>query len=90
VVVGADPRGAEAGAVAALAGLRASVVSGGVPCVAGTAALVLALPHFSAYDARSPADAVAPPAHGPGARAAVIRSAGPRATVFDESVTPKG
>jgi MFS family permease len=57
--------GAEAGAVAALAGVRASVVSGGVLCVAGTAALVLALPRFWAYDARSPADAVPPPAHGP-------------------------
>jgi sugar phosphate permease len=57
--------GAEAGAVAALAGVRASVVSGGVLCVAGTAALVLALPRFWAYDARSPADTVPPPAHGP-------------------------
>jgi MFS family permease len=57
--------GAEAGAVAALAGVRASVVSGGVLCVAGTAALVLALPRFWAYDARSTADAVPPPAHGP-------------------------
>jgi MFS family permease len=57
--------GAEAGAVAALAGVRASVISGGVLCVAGTALLALALPRFWAYDARSPADAVPPPAHGP-------------------------
>lgn len=57
--------GAEAGAVAALAGLRASVVTGGVLCIAGTAALVALLPRFWSYDARSPGDAVAPPAHGP-------------------------
>ena len=57
--------GAEAGAVASLAGLRASVISGGVLCVAGTALLVLLMPRFWAYDARSPADTVPPPAHGP-------------------------
>jgi len=68
--------GAEAGAVAALAGVRASVVSGGVLCMAGTAALVFALPRFWSYDARTAvpagddgADAGAgispPPAHGP-------------------------
>jgi MFS family permease len=57
--------GAEAGAVAALAGVRASVVSGSVLCVLGTAALALALPRFLAYDARTPADAVAAPARGP-------------------------
>ena len=43
---------AEAGAVAALAGVRASVVSGGLACVAGCAALALALPRFWAYDSR--------------------------------------
>jgi MFS family permease len=44
---------AEAGAAAALVGLRASVVSGGVLCVAGTVALVLILPRFWTYDARA-------------------------------------
>jgi hypothetical protein len=34
-------------------------------CVVGTALLVLALPRFIAYDARTPPDAVPPPAHGP-------------------------
>ncbi len=68
--------GAEAGAVASLAGVRASVVSGGVLCVAGTAALVFVLPRFWHYDARTAmaagdddggagADAILPPAHGP-------------------------
>jgi MFS family permease len=57
--------GTEAGAVAALAGVRASVVSGGLLCVAGTAVLALLLPRFLAYDARTPADALPPPAHGP-------------------------
>ncbi|MGD0944618.1 MAG: MFS transporter [Acidimicrobiales bacterium] len=41
----------EAGLVEALAGLRASIVSGGVLCVVGTAALVAALPRFWNYDA---------------------------------------
>jgi hypothetical protein len=45
--------GAEAGAVGSLAGVRASVVSGGVLCIAGTAALVLVLPRFWHYDART-------------------------------------
>ena len=40
----------EAGAVAALTSVRTAVVSGGVLCVAGTAALVLALPRFWRYD----------------------------------------
>src|SRR3954464_7277666 len=57
--------GAEAGAVAALAGVRASVVSGGVLCVAGSAALAIPLPRFWTYDARAPEDVVAPPARGP-------------------------
>jgi hypothetical protein len=43
---------AEAGAFAALAGVRASVVTGGVLCVAGTAALAVALPRFWRYDSR--------------------------------------
>jgi MFS family permease len=50
----------EAGAVAALAGVRASVVSGGAACVVGTLALALALPRFWRYDARRHAE-------GPGA-----------------------
>jgi len=41
----------EAGAVASLAGLRASIVSGGVLCVAGVAVAVVALPAFWRYEA---------------------------------------
>jgi len=52
-------------AVAAIDIVRASVVSGGVLCIAGTAALALLLPRFVAYDARTPATGVPPPAHGP-------------------------
>jgi MFS family permease len=44
----------EAGVVASLFGLRASVVSGGVLCVVGCAATALALPRFLRYDARRP------------------------------------
>ena len=49
----------EAGVVAALAGLRASIVSGGVLCVVGVAVAAVALPAFRRYDARvhAPADA---------------------------------
>ena len=42
----------EAGAVAAAFGLRTSVVSGGVLCVAGTVLLAFALPLFRRYDNR--------------------------------------
>ena len=42
----------ESGAVASLAGVRASIVSGGVLCVAGVAVAALALPAFWRYDAR--------------------------------------
>jgi len=42
----------EAGVVAAVAGVRASIVSGGVLCIAGVAAFALALPAFRRYDAR--------------------------------------
>lgn len=42
----------EAGAVAALFGLRISIVSGGVLCVAGTLLLAALLPAFRQYDAR--------------------------------------
>jgi MFS family permease len=44
---------AESGAVARLFGVRASVVSGGVLCVAGTALLSLLLPQLIRYDARA-------------------------------------
>ena len=43
----------EAGVVASLAGLRASIVSGGVLCVAGVAVAALLLPAFRRYDARA-------------------------------------
>lgn len=43
---------AEAGLVASLFGLRASVVSGGVMCVIGAVALALCLPGFVRYDGR--------------------------------------
>jgi MFS family permease len=42
----------EAGLVASLFGLRASVVSGGVMCVAGSGLLALLLPKFLRYDGR--------------------------------------
>jgi MFS family permease len=41
----------EAGIVGALAGVRASVVSGGVLCVAGTVGLIALLPRFRRYRA---------------------------------------
>jgi MFS family permease len=44
---------AEAGALAALTSVRASVVTGGVACIAGTVALVLVLPRFWGYDSRA-------------------------------------
>jgi MFS family permease len=43
---------AEAGLVASLFGLRASVVSGGVLCVVGAGVLALLLPAFISYDSR--------------------------------------
>jgi MFS family permease len=43
---------AEAGLVASLFGLRASVVSGGVMCVVGAGLLILFLPGFLRYDGR--------------------------------------
>jgi len=42
----------ESGVVASLASVRASVVSGGVLCIAGVAIAALALPAFWRYDAR--------------------------------------
>ena len=51
----------EAGALASVVGVRASVVSGGVMCVAGTVVIVAALPALWRYDARQGAeDASAP------------------------------
>jgi MFS family permease len=44
----------EAGIVASLAGVRASIVSGGVLTVIGTAVCVFALPALVRYDARNP------------------------------------
>jgi MFS family permease len=44
---------AEAGLLAALAGVRTSVVSGGIACVAGTVVLAFALPRFWGYDSRA-------------------------------------
>jgi hypothetical protein len=46
---------AEAGLAAALMGLRASVVTGGVLCVIGVAVTAAALPRFRNYDAASSA-----------------------------------
>lgn len=43
----------EAGVVGSLAGVRASIVSGGALCVVGVAAAALLLPAFRRYDARS-------------------------------------
>jgi len=42
----------EAGVVATLFGVRASIVSGGILCIAGVAATAAALPTFRRYDAR--------------------------------------
>jgi MFS family permease len=50
----------EAGAVASFAGVRASVVSGGVLCVAGTVVVAALLPAFWRYDARGHTAAGAP------------------------------
>jgi MFS family permease len=46
----------ESGAVASLAGVRVSIVSGGVLCVAGVAVAALALPAFWRYDNRAAAE----------------------------------
>jgi MFS family permease len=43
----------EAGLVASLAGVRASIVSGGVLCIAGVAIAAALLPAFRHYDARA-------------------------------------
>jgi len=44
---------ARAGVVASLAGVRASVVSGGILCIVGAAALTFLLPDFLRYDGRN-------------------------------------
>jgi MFS family permease len=41
----------ESGLIEAVAGLRATIVSGGILCIAGAAAVLLALPAFRDYDA---------------------------------------
>ena len=41
----------ESGLVEAVAGLRATIVSGGILCIAGAAAVVMVLPAFRNYDA---------------------------------------
>ncbi|HZQ64865.1 MAG TPA: MFS transporter [Gaiellaceae bacterium] len=44
----------EAGVVGSLAGVRTSIVSGGILCVVAVGLLAVLLPAFRAYDARSP------------------------------------
>jgi MFS family permease len=51
----------EAGVVAAMSGVRASVISGGVLCVIGVLACGLWLPRFVRYDARQAAQTIASP-----------------------------
>jgi len=51
----------EAGLVAAMFGVRASVISGGVLCVVGVLACGLWLPRFVRYDARQSAPAITSP-----------------------------
>jgi MFS family permease len=46
----------ESGVVASLAGVRASIVSGGLLCVAGVAIMAVALPAFWRYDAAEAAE----------------------------------
>jgi MFS family permease len=59
LVVASGPRlgDVEAGAVAALAGVRFSIVSGGVACLAGVALVVLAFPALARYDATAAPEA---------------------------------
>jgi MFS family permease len=49
---------AEAGAAAALLGVRASIVAGGALCVVGCGAVAAALPRLWAYDSRHGADRI--------------------------------
>ncbi len=55
-----------AGALGAVIGLKASVVSGGILCVVGVAVTAVLLPAFRRYDARSWTELVADPALAPG------------------------
>jgi hypothetical protein len=56
VVVTGGPRlgDFEAGSVGSAFGSQVSVVSGGVACMVGVAALAAAYPTFARYDARDP------------------------------------
>jgi MFS family permease len=60
IVVTSGPRlgDVESGTVAALAGVRASVISGGLACIACVGVTLLAFPQLAAFDAEH--DAVAP------------------------------
>jgi hypothetical protein len=49
---------ARAGAVAAFSGVRPSIVSGVLMCIASVGALTAALPHFWRYDERTNEHAV--------------------------------
>jgi MFS family permease len=62
MVVTSGPRlgDVESGSVAALAGVRASVISGGLACVVGVALIVLTFPALARFDAER--DVVASPA----------------------------
>jgi hypothetical protein len=61
VVTGGPPVGDfEAGVAAEVLGLRASVVAGGLACVAGMAALGAAIPAFRRYEAPAPPPVPAP------------------------------
>lgn len=62
MVVTSGPRlgDVESGSVAALAGVRASVISGGLACVAGVAIIVVAFPALARFDAER--DVVVSPA----------------------------
>jgi hypothetical protein len=53
MVVTSGPRlgDVESGSVAALAGVRASVISGGLACVVGVAVIALAFPALARFDA---------------------------------------
>jgi hypothetical protein len=65
VVTGGPRLGdAEAGAVAAAAGVQASVVSGGLACVAGVGVIVWRIPELWSYDVRTAALSNAPPTRG--------------------------
>jgi MFS family permease len=59
LVVTSGPRlgDIEAAAVASVIGAQASVISGGILCVAGTLVIAALLPAFIRYDAREAADA---------------------------------